>query len=548
MRCTFNRPRRKALLRTVAPPLAPLLAHIQTQTNVHLHLDITVCNHNHKYVGISSKEYYKKSFFTNYTAIPTPAANPTTPSKTPLQMLSRLKQMDMYRSIPKDLTEATSTGYIFSLISLFFILVVFVCEVYAFFSVSYVTSMKADQYGNEKLLINFNISMLRVPCQYASIDVYDVLGNREFHIVSPAIVKREVNEDGLLGAYHSIHMKDVEIFHEEIHNEEEIFANGIHATPLEQGSFDDWLENHEYTIIDYYAPWCVWCQRLEPVWEAFAESIEASSYSSVSVVKVDCVANKELCQYQAILGYPTIKLYNRRMIKNPDYSGDRTVDAFMEFIKSRVANDKAIKTAVVTDTDVRSKSNGCNLEGTIAVNRVPGYFHIESYSEHHQIDATLANLSHAVHHLSFGANPLVTTDMASKLQYIGKEYFSYDAVTPMNDRWYVTEELHQSFHHYLKIVSTWIDFNGNEEFDYSNDAYLTYQLTAASQIMSYSNKDDVPNARFSYDLSPVDIRVTLKAKQWYSFITKVLALTGGTFTVLSIFFSTLGSVISKKKM
>jgi len=29
---------------------------------------------------------------------------------------------------------------------------------------------------------------------------------------------------------------------------------------------------------NFYAPWCVWCQRLGPTWEAFAETMEKQQF------------------------------------------------------------------------------------------------------------------------------------------------------------------------------------------------------------------------------------------------------------------------------
>ncbi len=43
------------------------------------------------------------------------------------------------------------------------------------------------------------------------------------------------------------------------------------------------------------------------------------------------------------------------------------------------------------------------VSGFVLVNRVPGNFHIEARSAHHEINAALANVSHVVNHLSFGA-------------------------------------------------------------------------------------------------------------------------------------------------
>ena len=69
---------------------------------------------------------------------------------------------------------------------------------------------------------------------------------------------------------------------------------------MNEDDMPKWLENHHYTFVNYYAPWCVWCQRLEPVWEAFAESIAAEDLP-VSIVKVDCSANAKLCTEQRVM-------------------------------------------------------------------------------------------------------------------------------------------------------------------------------------------------------------------------------------------------------
>ena len=67
-----------------------------------------------------------------------------------------------------------------------------------------------------------------------------------------------------------------------------------------------------------YAPWCVWCQKLEPVWEAFAERLIADGLPT-SVVKVDCIANRQLCAEQKIQAFPTLRLFKQRQAQPPDY-------------------------------------------------------------------------------------------------------------------------------------------------------------------------------------------------------------------------------------
>lgn len=78
-----------------------------------------------------------------------------------------------------------------------------------------------------------------------------------------------------------------------------LIYTGVHALPMTEDLFDSWLIAHHYTFVNYYAPWCVWCQRLEPVWEAFAEMAENEGLA-VSVVKIDCMANQNLCMAQKI--------------------------------------------------------------------------------------------------------------------------------------------------------------------------------------------------------------------------------------------------------
>ena len=84
-----------------------------------------------------------------------------------------------------------------------------------------------------------------------------------------------------------------------------LLVSDIHAPEMDEASIDNWLISHHYTFINYYAPWCVWCQRLAPVWEAFAEKVQNEDLP-VSIVRVDCVANSRHCtdqKIQVIHGY-----------------------------------------------------------------------------------------------------------------------------------------------------------------------------------------------------------------------------------------------------
>ena len=41
-------------------------------------------------------------------------------------------------------------------------------------------------------------------------------------------------------------------------------------------------------------------------------------------------------------------------------------------------------------------------------------------------------------------------------------------------------------------------------------------------------------AKFSYDLAPVEVVVGKAERRWYDYITQIFAITGGAFTIMSL--------------
>ena len=62
-------------------------------------------------------------------------------------------------------------------------------------------------------------------------------------------------------------------------------------------------------------------------------------------------------------------------------------------------------------------------------------------------------------------------------------------------------------------------------------SFDAYEYTVHSHLY---NTDDIPAAKFSYDMSPIQIVVTEKRKALYHFITTTCAIIGGVFTVTGI--------------
>ena len=68
-------------------------------------------------------------------------------------------------------------------------------------------------------------------------------------------------------------------------------------------------------VVNFFTPWCHWCQRLEPVWEkSNAEFVKNHAGDKRLVLaKVDCTADNsdELCTKNRIDAFPTIMVFRR---------------------------------------------------------------------------------------------------------------------------------------------------------------------------------------------------------------------------------------------
>lgn len=245
------------------------------------------------------------------------------------KMLNKLKDLDFYRRIPKDLTETSLHGTVLSVCAALFMLVLFIAELWAFLSPSTVSnviienSLGYSASDSNQLRINFNITVIDLPCEFATIDVVDVLGTRKDN-VTKNINKWRVDENGVRRGYEGRNVEQKDIMHDVHHDLEELQRNGIHAVPIDDANFESYLKEQPYVFVNFFAPWCIWCQRLEPVWEAFAEKVEVD-HIPVKVVSVDCVANKETCGNQHIQAFPSLRLFKEGQIQPPEYRSDRCV-------------------------------------------------------------------------------------------------------------------------------------------------------------------------------------------------------------------------------
>jgi len=462
--------------------------------------------------------------------------------------------VDFYRRVPKDLTESTSLGAVMSICAISVMVILFISETLAFSRTDIATSIALDDNTEPQIRLNFNITLMDLHCDYAVVDVWDALGTNRQNITKN-VEKWQLDEEGSRRIFSGRNREMREVVHEE-HEEtlEELHENGVHVTPLDKNNFNAFLDEHDMAFINMYAPWCVWCQRLHPTWEKFAEEIEEQDMP-IGVGTIDCVENGDFCRAQRVLAFPTLRWYQNKEPVSPDYKMDRTVAALVGFAQRKLEMDEKFKNwkndkkATKETTDARARAMqgrpehpGCQLSGHLMVNRVPGNFHIEAKSKNHNLNAAMTNLTHRVNHLSFGDSMTDMNQNRKSKRVLKQVPEQHKQFNPIDNNLFLTKQFHQAYHHYIKVVSTHLNMATSGDYN----SLLTYQFLEQSQVVHY-DEIDVPDARFSYDISPMSVVVFKKSRKWYDYVTSLCAIIGGTFTTLGLIDASLYRVFKSKK-
>jgi len=297
-------------------------------------------------------------------------------------------------------------------------------------------------------------------------------------------------------------------------------TKGVHAPDISAESFDKMLKYFQIVFVNFYAPWCIWSKRMSGDWENCGAEVDKMRWPRkdihVKMIRVDCEAEADLCARYHIRGYPTMYMFKDGEIASEPYREDRTKEAWISHMQTHVHNYEARLPNLFHDI-------GCEVSGVIRVNRCPGNFHLQAKSGEHSIAPTMANVSHTVNHLSFGSRlkPELEEKLPPKFQ---------SSLHPLNGKSYITEELHLSPQHYIKVVPSSYRVGVNV---FGSDYAETYQLTSTNRIAKV-DVEDVPQAKFKYNFSPVSIRIYHEYQTVYHFATRFFAVLGGAYTVITL--------------
>lgn len=112
------------------------------------------------------------------------------------------------------------------------------------------------------------------------------------------------------------------------------------AVSITQNNLDMVLASNEIVFINFYAEWCRFSNMLMPIFDDAADEVTKAGYDSGKVVmgKVDCDKEGAIATRFHITKYPTLKLFRNGIPAKKEYRGQRSVEAFSEFIKKQLTD------------------------------------------------------------------------------------------------------------------------------------------------------------------------------------------------------------------
>ncbi|KAM7492681.1 hypothetical protein LguiA_035602 [Lonicera macranthoides] len=455
---------------------------------------------------------------------------------------SKIKSVDFYRKIPRDLTEASLSGAGLSIIAAFSMMLLFGMELNNYLTVSTSSSVVIDKSSDwEFLRIVFNISFPALSCEFATVDVNNILGTNRLNITK-TIRKYSIDPDlkSTGSEFQSAPIPKV-IKHDDKIDEE----RGEGAVILNARNFDRIAHHHQILAINFYAPWCHWSSRLKPSWERTAKFMRArydpEKDGRILLGKVDCTEEAELCRSHHIQGYPSIRIFRKGsnvrvdngQFEHESYYGDRDTVSLVKTMENLIAPIALENKSNHMTDDPKIPApltGGCRIEGFVRIKKVPGNLVFSARSGAHSFDASQMNISHVISHLSFGKklSPGLISDIQKVQPYIGESNDKLNGQTYIN-RW----DENVTIEHYLQVVKT-------EVMTRSRKLVEEYEYTAHSSLVE---SHTIPAAKFHFELSPMQVIVTENPKSFSHFITNVCAIIGGVFTVAGIVDSILQSTM-----
>jgi len=442
--------------------------------------------------------------------------------------MEALRKFDTFRRLDADFQQGTYYGACMTIITWMLMIYLMLNEVWTMFDGDYTTEVRLDESSQEQVDINFDITMLDLPCKFAQLNLWDIFENYRLNVTGGIKQRNNLHwENGkLVPGSIPVH-EDKKIKWDEI--EVELDKEGHHAVDLKaveggKSIEEVWKEHADkYTVMlaNFYANWCVWSKRLSPVFEKTAEKIDSMHWlheeTKVKLVKVDCAVYPIMCKVHRVRAFPSILLFVDGKLTQK-YEEDRTVDAITSWV---------VKQARTFDQKLPNvfHDEACQLIGTVTVPRVPGNFIIQATkAEDFSVSPTMTNVSHRIGHFSFG--PWISP------KNLGLPWRSIYRWAPLNGEEFIVDALHKAPQHYINVVPNTYTKRGLF-FGRSGKTISTFQISTANKMRTY-HVTGIPEAQFTYKFASVVLDHANRGQGLYHVVTNLCAIIGGTYAVMEL--------------
>lgn len=187
------------------------------------------------------------------------------------------------------------------------------------------------------------------------------------------------------------------------------------------------LKSKEPFLLEFFAPWCGHCQKLEPIWKAVADEV-ADDGISAKIGAIDATVHTATANEYNIRGFPTIKLFIDGQVE--DYEGGRSKRDILEFIKNKAA-DRAPAPEVVQLVDEKILTEKCSNAQLCIVSFLPHILDCDSKCRNDYIDV-LKKVSERYKKYGYvWAEALTQPELETSLEVGG---FGYPAMVALNIR------------------------------------------------------------------------------------------------------------------
>lgn len=258
-----------------------------------------------------------------------------------------IKAADFYAKLPSELAEGSVAGGVVSIAASAVFALLLVAQLRALREVRVETDVVVDHNDDALFQVNFKLELPALSCEWATVDVIDVLGTRHFNISGEQVYKHSMGADRYLGVEQASASGSDAQREPEYSDTTDLdhYGNRRIAYEVTGATFERMVRAHRVLLVNFHAPWCDHCRRLAPVFEHAAELVRDDLRRSgrarlaAGLATVDCTmdANVELCREQRVQAYPTVRVYRAGEL-HPTEPSKRKNDASGSTSKSQSAD------------------------------------------------------------------------------------------------------------------------------------------------------------------------------------------------------------------